>query len=110
MRDLVNCLNCGAPLYDDVCPYCGSTYYDLSSMEVGKSCFLKIKDNNRIIRVKVVPTNLNLEIGRSSTSYYNSHNQTQQQVFDTCSCTLDMNFICVPFNKDQNLFEVEVKK
>lgn len=36
---MTNCVNCGAPLHGDICPYCGTEYHDgkitadFSSME-----------------------------------------------------------------------------
>lgn len=45
-----NCPNCGAP-YDvglSKCPYCGTSYFDLSCLQIGdKPFYLKIKDPAR---------------------------------------------------------------
>ena len=40
-----NCVNCGAPIdYEqEKCPYCGTYYYDLTTMTIGEAAALKIK-------------------------------------------------------------------
>ena len=44
-----NCLNCGAPydINENKCPYCGTSYYDLSALDLSNNepCYLKIKIN-----------------------------------------------------------------
>lgn len=54
MAENRNCPNCGAP-YDvqlNKCPYCGTSYFDLSCLQVGDNPFyLKIKDSARGITV-----------------------------------------------------------
>lgn len=50
MSENRNCPNCGAP-YDvglSKCPYCGTSYFDLSCLQIGDEPFyLKIKDPAR---------------------------------------------------------------
>ena len=45
-----NCLNCGAPydINENKCPYCGTSYYDLSALDLSNNepCYLKIKINH----------------------------------------------------------------
>ena len=54
MAENRNCPNCGAP-YDvqlNKCPYCETSYFDLSCLQVGdKPFYLKIKDSARGITV-----------------------------------------------------------
>ena len=54
MAENRNCPNCGAP-YDvqlNKCPYCGTSYFDLSCLQIGdKPFYLKIKDSARGITV-----------------------------------------------------------
>jgi hypothetical protein len=45
MRDKLNCPNCGAPLDGDKCAFCGTTFYDFSSIEDGKPCYMRIRTN-----------------------------------------------------------------
>ena len=55
-----NCMNCGAPIDVEAnkCPYCDTSYFDLSSIDMGatKPFYLKIKYNGVIITQKVLPT------------------------------------------------------
>ena len=49
-----NCPNCGA-VFDErniKCQYCGTLYYDLSTMPVGEPFFLTIKDGDKIITAR----------------------------------------------------------
>lgn len=32
-RDMYNCPNCGAPITEDKCPYCGTRFYNVSTIE-----------------------------------------------------------------------------
>ena len=45
MKDLLNCPNCGAPIQDDICPYCGSVFLDWASFDVSRPTFVKVKDH-----------------------------------------------------------------
>lgn len=49
----LNCPNCGAPISpeNNKCEYCGTSYFDLSSLDLDKNepFYLKIKINNIII-------------------------------------------------------------
>lgn len=49
-----NCPNCGAVLDERhiKCQYCGTLYYDLSTMPTNEPFFLTIKDGNRIITAR----------------------------------------------------------
>lgn len=59
MKSKTNCPNCAAPLEigEVKCPYCGTTYYDLSAIDFDsyEPIFLTIKKNGYLITQKVVP-------------------------------------------------------
>ena len=59
MKRKTNCPNCAAPLEigQVKCPYCGTTYYDLSAIDFDsyEPIFLTIKKNGYLITQKVVP-------------------------------------------------------
>ena len=44
MKDLLNCPNCGAPIQNDICPYCGSVFLDWAAFDTNRPTFVKIKD------------------------------------------------------------------
>lgn len=43
MKDLLNCPNCGAPVADDFCPYCGSHFLDVCDVTPGSLVYLKCR-------------------------------------------------------------------
>ena len=43
MREKLNCPNCGAPITDIQCAYCGTMFYDFATMEVGKPQAVRVK-------------------------------------------------------------------
>ena len=45
MKDILNCPNCGAPIQDDICPYCGSVFLDWAAFDVSRPTFVKVKDH-----------------------------------------------------------------
>lgn len=51
MKDLLNCPNCGAPIQDDICPYCGSVFLDWASFDIQRPTFVKVKDHSGNIRL-----------------------------------------------------------
>ena len=53
MTDLHNCPNCGAPIQADVCPYCGTVFYDFASIDMDAPCYVKLKVNGNIIQARV---------------------------------------------------------
>ena len=50
MKELLNCPNCGAPIEDTKCPYCGSVFIDFASMD--KPFYLKIKHDGKVMTCK----------------------------------------------------------
>lgn len=54
-----NCPNCGAPYETDLykCPYCGTSYFDLSSIDFDehKPVFLKLKHSGMYITCLAMP-------------------------------------------------------
>lgn len=65
MKRSTNCPNCAAPLEigEVKCPYCGTTYYDLSAIDFDNNepIFLTIRKNNMLITQKVKPQTFSFE-------------------------------------------------
>lgn len=65
MKKRTNCPNCGAILEigEVKCPYCGTTYYDLSAIDFNSNepIFLTIKKGNMLITQKVKPQTFSFE-------------------------------------------------
>ena len=55
MRKELNCPNCGAPITDIQCAYCGTMFYDFATMEVGKAQAVRFKygDNHLVFNAVV---------------------------------------------------------
>lgn len=76
MSENRNCPNCGAP-YDvklSKCPYCGTSYFDLSCLQIGdKPFYLKIKDPVRgiVFTQKCYLENVDVSI-ESHNAHFNS--------------------------------------
>lgn len=45
MKEL-NCPNCGAPITDVTCPYCGTVFYDFATIRDDKPTYIRIKFND----------------------------------------------------------------
>lgn len=60
-----NCKNCGAPIdiKSNKCPFCGTSYFDLSDIEIDKPVFLKIKFNNQLLITKACCTSCDINFG-----------------------------------------------
>lgn len=52
MKELLNCPNCGAPIEDTKCPYCGSVFIDFASMDMDKPFYLRIKHDGKVMTCK----------------------------------------------------------
>lgn len=52
MKELLNCPNCGAPIEDTKCPYCGTVFIDFASMDMDKPFYLAIKHYGKVMTCK----------------------------------------------------------
>lgn len=56
MERILNCKNCGHPIHDYKCEYCGTQYYDFTNMEMGKASYFRIKDEHfGVVELKAIP-------------------------------------------------------
>ncbi len=56
MTDLLNCPNCGAPIQNDICPYCGSVFLDLATFDIQKPTFVKLRSWDGHIKLMKIAT------------------------------------------------------
>ena len=82
MKEL-NCPNCGAPITDVTCPYCGTVFYDFATIRDDKPTYIRIKfnDDYLVFRAKMNTATINLP------SYFDE------------SPDVDINFIIFPDDK-----------
>lgn len=45
-----NCPNCGAPINNEKCPYCGTAIIDFACIDVEKPFYMKIRKNGKVYR------------------------------------------------------------
>lgn len=55
-----NCPNCGAPIENEKCPYCGTVFVDFAAMDTEQPFYMKIKHDGRIYILKVKMTSAEL--------------------------------------------------
>lgn len=72
-----NCVNCGAVIesHADKCPYCGTSYFDFTNVDVGnhKPVVLKLAYNGKIFALKAVCTSCDISIESTSPTIYVDH-------------------------------------
>lgn len=62
MSNNKNCINCGAPIESETvkCPFCGTSYFDFTNIDLGSPVMLKIKHNDKILLVKAMCTSMSI--------------------------------------------------
>lgn len=104
----LNCINCGAPLDigENKCPYCGTSYFDLSSIDMGadEPFYLKIKCNGNIYTQLVLPTLTTTELTEDCV-YGGIGNTIYAPISKSLSISLSFNAIA---DKDGALCKVEI--
>lgn len=109
-----NCPNCGAP-YDinkNKCPYCGTSYYDLSALDLSSNepCYLKIKINhegkNIFITQLVKPSFGEMELVTDCQNCYLTNKTLDIQIAQNTSLTTNVTFTAIP-DPQHNLVKIE---
>ena len=112
-----NCPNCGAPYDMDVnkCPYCGTSYYDLSSLDLssGEPFYLKIKTNMNGIPCYITQLvrprpNMSIEISSESVDYYDGYRNVLRSCVSNTTMTTNIEFEAVASPVHKNLCTVEI--
>ena len=70
MRERLNCPNCGAPIIDTECPYCGTLFYDFASIDLDKPTYIRIKRGNELITAKAQCTEFKLDWRNEREKFY----------------------------------------
>lgn len=53
--------NCGAPIEGAKCPYCRTLLLDFADIEMDKPSYVRIKVQNKVVMMKVVPRVMEVE-------------------------------------------------
>lgn len=100
-----NCPNCGAPITNEKCPYCGTIIYDFTVIDTQHPCYIKIKDNDKIIILKAQTKDVELNCINDYYDIYGGNNNHLVDRLNNNSLELSMNFNCIPI-KNNNLCKV----
>ena len=116
MNNNKNCPNCGAP-YDiklNKCPYCGTSYYDFSALDLtgDEPFYLKIKTeiNGKPCYVTqlVLPNfDTQIEFGSETTEAYDACGIKRLSFISNRYVSTNLSFRAIE-DKNGNLFKVEV--
>ena len=60
MSRITNCPNCGAPITGLKCEYCGTQFFDIADMEIGKPGYLRMKSGDSVYTFRAMPTNMDV--------------------------------------------------
>ena len=73
---MTNCPNCGAPISDWQCEYCGAAFYDFSSLDISfnKPIFMRFKFEGKILQTKVNLTKFNVNSSPDDVRFYSDNN------------------------------------
>lgn len=112
MAENRNCPNCAAPYEVQLnkCPYCGTSYFDLTSIdfEGSKPIYLKIKLPQGTLTQKCIPHCEGI-ISKSETVYdYDHWGYVMRSYNPGCYLTTDVTFEGIPDN-DGNIFNFTIE-
>ena len=97
MKDLLNCPNCGAPIQNDICPYCGSVFLDWAAFDVSSPTFVKIRDRQgRFILMKVKTPSVQINMNSNPEVFYADNKLVHQTTLQP-DITLTADFVVEPF-------------
>ena len=65
-----NCPNCGSPITDVICEYCGTVIYDFANLDPGKISYIRLKFGGNLFAFKARVTSVNAEISNNEPTLY----------------------------------------
>lgn len=107
-----NCPNCGAPYKIELntCPYCGTSYFDMSAMDIGEGrpFYLKLKIGNKIFTSKVIAEpDIQINFYEDTYSTYGRYGEVRRIAVNR-NIDIDMRFKSV-YDPKGVLYTLEVK-
>lgn len=115
---MTNCLNCGAPfdVDEEKCSYCGTSYYDISALDIYSDKPIMLKIKTRINGTECYITQLvralpqtNIEITSDTTEAIGYGGVRTASLISNRSITTNLAFQAVP-RKNGSLCEVVIKE
>ena len=65
-----NCPNCGAPITETQCPYCGTVFYDFAVMDFDKPTYIRINHNGQYMVFRALARSMNVSMCPDEYVYY----------------------------------------
>jgi hypothetical protein len=96
MEQLKNCPNCGAPIENHKCPYCGTIFYDFAEFEVGKTAYIRLNVNGNLNVFRAVLTDFEVIQDTDTYMYFDN---TPVAYYKNPETRLAMNLILMPDDK-----------
>ena len=62
MREKTNCPNCGAPINQTICPYCGTAFYDFATLDDEKQTYIQAKIGGQLLMFRAKMNTVELEM------------------------------------------------
>lgn len=104
-KEELNCPNCGAPIRDVECPYCGTIFFDFADMEEGKPCYLRVKINGNVCVFHAILSEFALHMTNDSTTCY--YDDKPEVIISEQNYTINMGLDVFPV--DSVLFKKYIK-
>ena len=95
----ISCPNCGGTVEGSRCPYCGSVFWDVADLEVGKPAWLRFRYNDRTIVCKAIPKSF--DIHYNDPEYLYADNRLYMMIASKPNFDISMNFFTIPYGKDE---------
>ena len=100
MKRKTHCPSCAAPLEigEVKCPYCGTTYYDLSAIDFDNNepIFLTIRKNNMLITQKVIPQTFSFESSCDEVFTTDSKGHSLMTIKTNITLNTNITFTAIP--------------
>lgn len=103
----ISCPNCGGTVEGSKCPYCGSVFWDVADLEIGKPAWLQFKHNDRIFICKVIPERISIT-HKCEPTYFYADNIKVVPVAAEPSMDISLDFFTVPYGKTRKEYSRSV--
>lgn len=77
-----NCPNCGAPITDAKCPYCGTIHYDFANLKVGDISLIRLKLGDALHTFKAVVNGVSITNYQTDSIYADNYAVLTNQVWN----------------------------
>lgn len=96
MREKLNCPNCGAPIRGIECEYCGTMFYDFSSINLDRPTYIRINGPQGLATFRAQATDCSFDIDTERVDCYGGRNQKLISFICNSTYTCQLNFNILP--------------